>query len=178
MRLCLQDRRWWGDFLAWKGKRDTTGSTDSLNPSVSLSLSTVIQASKKWQSPSPSASTFAPRLLPLLRLLPSQALQGEGCGVPYRPSQLPPAGQSHVPSQGSGEGMTCGQTFSCLSSTRMEDWAEKKVRGPGVGDSAGCPRPMSCCFVLCHKDRILFILFCFQFIERAPFTHIPIKVFP
>lgn len=164
--------------MAWKGKGDTDGSTDSLNPSLCLSLSTVIQASKKWQSPSLSTSTLAPRLLPLLRLLPSQALRREGCGVSCRPSPLPPAGQSHVPSQGSGEGMTRGQTFSCLSSARMEDWAERKIRGPGVGDNAGCPKPMSCFFVLCHKDRILFILFCFQFIKRAHFTHIQIKVFP
>ena len=49
--------------------------------------------------------------------------------------------------------MTCGQTFSFLSSARTEERAESKARGQGMGDNAGCQRLICCCFVLCHRDK-------------------------
>lgn len=163
--------------MACQGKEDANRSTNSWNPSLQLFFHCHPSQQEIAVSNLPT-NILAPLLLPLLRLLPSQALHREGCGVSYRPGQLPPASQSHVPSQGSGMGMMRDQTFSGLSSARMEERGEGKGRGRDVGDKAGCRRPTSCFFVLCHRDKILFILFCFQFIKRAHFTHTQIKVFP
>lgn len=62
--------------LAGKGGRQWVKLT--LNPSLPLSSSTVLRASKKWQPPSLPKSSFAPCLLTLLRLLSPQALHKEG----------------------------------------------------------------------------------------------------
>lgn len=144
----------------------------------SISFSTAIQASKKWQYPT-SLQTYLPLSCCLFSgCCPLRLSTGRGVVFPTgQASCLQPA-KAMFPARALEWGMMHGQTFSGLSSARMEERGEGKGRGRGVGDKAGCGRPTSCFFVLCHRDKILFILFCFQFIKRAHFTHTQIKVFP
>lgn len=123
-----------GDFLPGQGEGDGDAKgSNQLSESLPPSLFFRCHPSQQETS---SKHPEHPRLPPLLRLLPPRLSRPKGCGVSPQARALGHRGLEAGPSQ-----------VSALLG--WEESARRKVRGPGVGDSAGHCRPKSCCFVLC-----------------------------